>query len=31
MVRLRDMYIEDAQERINQTLKVAPNAEVLYP
>lgn len=31
MRRLRDMYIEDAQERIDQTLKVAPDAEVLYP
>lgn len=31
MIRLRDMYIEDAKERIQQTLQVAPDAEVLYP
>jgi AAA15 family ATPase/GTPase len=25
------MYLEDAQERIDQTLKIELNAEVLYP
>jgi hypothetical protein len=29
--RLRDMYIEDAKERIEQTHKIAPNSQVLYP
>jgi hypothetical protein len=31
MKRLRDMYLEDAHERIDETLKIAPDAEVLYP
>ena len=25
------MYVEDAEERIQETKKVAPGAEVLYP
>ena len=31
MKRLRDMYLDDAQDRIDQTLKLSPGAEVLYP